>query len=171
MTNIFKGIYDIIFYWKIYVYCKNSHEEILRILGSIPPKKWNRCRWKKAVILWCPVFGASKIFRKKRRPLRHFQISVNDREKIFKDLAGGKKGWDENDQWEEVWYTCGGGKRRGVEREEESLNEKRGWRLGRLTRRLVDVPEGTQIVIIFLWTLFLNLSGHLETLKFCYLLF
>ena len=33
-----------------------------------------------------------------------------------------------------------------------------------------EVPEGTQLVTIFLWTLILNISGHLQTLKFCYLL-
>ena len=34
---------------------------------------------------------------------------------------------------------------------------------GMLIRRPGDAPERTQIVIIFLWTLILNLNGHLET--------
>ena len=52
--------------------------------------------------------------------------------------------------------------RRELGREERTV-------VGRLTRQLDDVSEGTENVTIFLWTLILNLSGHLETLKFCYL--
>ena len=68
---------------------------------------------------------------------------------------------------EEAQNICEGGKRslRGG-REKKVVSESSDQRrtvTGYLRRRPGDVPEGTQLVIIFLWTLILNLGGHFET--------
>ena len=71
-----------------------------------------------------------------------------------------------NDQREETRNTCGGGKRshrfgaRGRERREELKRaENSDWEA---EKTIGDVPEETELVIIFLWTVILNLSGHLR---------
>ena len=56
------------------------------------------------------------------------------------------------------WFEARGQKRRGFgQRNTVSEAEKESGK----------VPEEMQFVTIFLWTLILNISGHLETLKFC----
>ena len=60
-----------------------------------------------------------------------------------------------------------GSSKRGVERVEVSLDKETD---SEAKNDSGVVSGGTQLVTIFLWTLILNISGYLETLKFCHLL-
>ena len=61
-----------------------------------------------------------------------------------------------------------GSLKRGVERGEDSMDEQKTDPEAK--KDSCEVPEEIQLMAIFLWTLLLNISRHLDTLKICHLL-